>query len=120
MKPEQLKWTDAQWAEHLKCSATDVPKFKKYLADNFYLTLWQEKDTGLKYTEVRMSHRTPSGAYRSIPVVTSQARDISLNDLIDYTNNVFVPALVLQPHIAATHNVPAKLLQMLHIYEKQK
>ena len=120
MTPEQLKWTDEQWAAHLGCVATEVPKFKKYLTENFYLALWQEKSTGLKYAEVRMTHNTPSGAFRSIPIVVSDARDISLKDLIDETNNIFVPSLELKPHVATAHKVPTKLLQMLHIYDKQK
>ena len=120
MKPEQLNWTDKEWAAHLGCAATDIPRFKKYLTENFYLALWQEKGTGLKYAEVRMMHNTPSGAFRSIPIVTSNARDITLDDLIEQTNNTFVPSLVLKPHIATAHQVPAKLLQMLHIYQKQK
>ena len=120
MTPEQLNWTDKDWATHLGCVVQDVPRFKKYLAENFYLALWQERDTGLKYAEVRMVHNKPSGEFRSIPIVTSNARDITLNDLIEQTNNTFVPSLVLKPHIATAHQVPAKLLQMLHIHQKQK
>ena len=120
MTPEQLKWTDKQWAEHLKCSAQDVPKFKKYLEENFWLGLWQEKGNALKYAEIQMRHDTPSGNVRYIPMVTSQAFDMSLNDLIDYTNHTFIPSLELTPMAAKQHGVPPKILQMLHINEKQK
>lgn len=120
MKPEQLNWTDKQWAEHLKCSATDVPRLKKYLEENFCLVLWQEKDNSLKYIEVQARHDTPSGNLRYVPMVVSQAFDISLNDLVQYTNNTFIPSLVLKPHVAKMRGVPSKILQMLHINEKQK
>lgn len=53
MKPEQLNWTDKKWTEHLKCSVTDISKFKKQLEENFWLGLWQENPTNLKYAEIQ-------------------------------------------------------------------
>ncbi len=120
MTPEQLKWTDKQWAEHLKCSATDLPRFKNYLQENFWLALWQERDSGLKYAQVQLLHPTPSGFPRYIPIATSKAGNMSTEQLIHYTNNVFVPSLELKPMVAEIHGVPCKILQMLHINEKQK
>ena len=120
MKPEQLNWTDKQWAEHLKCSANDIPKFKKYLEENFWLGLWQENATNLKYAEIQIRHDTPSGNIRYVPMVLSCAYDLPLNDFIQYTNNEFIPSLVLKPLVAKQRGVPPKILQMLHIYQKQK
>lgn len=120
MTPEQLAWTDKQWAEHLNCSATDVPKFKHYLEQNFWLGIWQEHDTKLKYAEIQMRHDTPSGNVRYIPVVTSHGFNISLKEMVKYTNNDFIPSLELKPVVAALRGVPSKLLQMLHINDKQK
>ena len=37
MKPEQLNWTDKDWAKHLQCKVADVPQFKKYLEENFVI-----------------------------------------------------------------------------------
>ena len=120
MTPDQLKWNDKQWAKHLQCNVADVPRFREYLKENYWLGLWQEKDTGLKYAEVQMFHPTPSGAERYIPIATSKAADISVDQLIDYTNNVWVPSLELKPAAAQAYGVPCKLLQMLHIEQKQK
>lgn len=121
MKPEQLNWTDKQWATHLGCAAHDVPKFKKYLEENFWLGLWQEHGTGLKYAEIQMRHDTPSGNIRYIPIITSQAFDMTLNKIVEYTNNQFIPSLELRPLAAKQRGVPVKLLQMLHIENtKQK
>ena len=121
MKPEQLNWTDKQWAEHLKCSATDVPKFKHYLEQNFWLGIWQERDTNLKYVEIQMRHDTPSGNVRYIPVATSRGFNVSLDAMVQYTNNTFIPSLELKPVVAELRGVPSKILQMLHIENtKQK
>ena len=38
MTPEQLAWTDKQWAEHLNCSATDVPKFNQWFRENYFIS----------------------------------------------------------------------------------
>lgn len=120
MRQEQLTWTDKQWASHLGCDATDVPRFKKYLEENFWIVLWQEKDSGLKYAEIQVRHDTPSGNVRYVPMVTSRAFDMPLGKMIEYTNNQFIPSLELKPVVAGARGVPSKLLQMLHIHEKQK
>ncbi len=118
MTPEQLNWDDKQWAAHLGCAVQDVPKFKKTLEKNFWLALWQERETGLKYAEIQRRHDTPSGRIRYIPFVTSNAFDVSLEDLVEYTNNKFLPNLVLKPAVAEMFGVPRKILQMLHINQK--
>ena len=120
MTPEQLNWDDKQWAEHLKCSAADVPKFKKYLEKHFWLGLWQDTNTGLKYAEIQVRHDTPSGAIRFIPMVSSQRLDKTLNQMVEYTNNVFIPSLELKCDVAKAYGVPQKILQMLHVNQKQK
>lgn len=119
MTPEQLNWDDIQWAAHLGCAVQDVPKFKKTLEDNFWLALWQERETGLKYAEIQRRHDTPSGCIRYVPFVTSKAFDVSLEDMVEYTNNKFLPSLVLKPVVAEMFGVPRKILQMLHI-QKEK
>jgi hypothetical protein len=119
MTPEQLNWDDKQWAAHLGCAVQDVPKFKKTLEKNFWLALWQERETGLKYAEIQRRHDTPSGCIRYVPFVTSKAFDVSLEDLVEYTNNKFLPNLVLKPAAAEMLGVPRKILQMLHI-QKEK
>lgn len=120
MKPEQLNWTDKDWATHLECAVQDVPKFKHYLSQNFWLGIWQEYDTKLKYAEIQVRHDTPSGNVRYVPMVTSRAFDMPLGKMIEYTNNQFIPSLELKPVVAGARGVPSKLLQMLHINEKQK
>ena len=118
MTPEQLNWTDKQWAIHLNCPVQDVPKFKRYLEQNFWLGIWQERDTKLKYAEIQVRHDTPSGNVRYVPIVTSRAFNISLADMVEYTNNEFIPSLELNPTVAYLRGVPPKILQMLHIKTK--
>lgn len=119
MTPEQLKWNDNQWAAHLGCAVQDVPVFKKILDENFFVFLLQEYETGLKYAEIQRRHDTPSGFIRCLPFVTSKALNLPLEDMIEYTNNEFLPKLVLKPGAAKFLGVPQKILQMLHV-EKQK
>lgn len=61
MKPEQLNWIDKKWTEHLKCSVTDISKFKKQLEENFWLGLWQENTTNLKYAEIQKQKLKKTG-----------------------------------------------------------
>lgn len=120
MTQEQLNWTDKDWAKHLQCNIADVPRFKKYLEENFVLGIWQEGPSGLRYAQVEARHDTPSGSIRFIPVATSGGFDWPLEKMVEYTNNKFVPSLEFKPFVAEMCNVPTKVLQMLHIYQKQK
>ena len=120
MKPEQLNWTDKQWAGHLQCPVQDVPKFKKYLESNFWLGIWQDRESGLKYAQVQVRHDTPSGCIRFIPMVSSEHLDLPLDKIVEHTNNTFIPSLVLKPDVAKMRGVPEKILHMLHINNKQK
>ncbi|MBP3397968.1 MAG: hypothetical protein J6K82_03490 [Alphaproteobacteria bacterium] len=118
MTPEQLKWTDKQWAVHLGCAVQDVPKFKQYLEENFCLSLWQERDSSLKYAEIQCRHNTPSGFVRYVSIATSRAFEMPLDKMVEYTNTVFVPSLELQSGVAKLRGIPQKILQMLHIKTK--
>jgi hypothetical protein len=35
MKPEQLNWTDGQWAAHLGCAVQRVPYIRNIICENF-------------------------------------------------------------------------------------
>lgn len=120
MKAEQLNWTDKDWAAHLGCAVQDVPKFKHYLEQNFFVGIWQEDDTKLKHAEIQVRRDTPSGNIRYVSMVTSPGFNISLEDMVEYTNNEFIPSLELRLVAAGLRGVPPKILQMLHIHEKQK
>ena len=120
MKTEQLNWTDKDWAVHLGGVVQDVPKFKNYLEQNFFLGIWQEHDTKLKYAEIQVRHDTPSGNIRYVTMATSRGFNISLEDMVEYTNNEFIPSLELKPVAAGLRGVPPKILRMLHINYKQK
>ena len=119
MKPEQLKWTDEQWAAHLGCAAADIPKFKDWLHENYFLGIFQEKKTRKKYIEIHRLHYTPSGAVRYIPVVSTTPESMSLKAMVTKANTQVIPSLVLNDLAAKFSKVPPKVLQMLHI-EKQK
>lgn len=120
MKPEQLKWTEEQWAAHLGCAAIDVPKFKKYLEENYFIGIFVDRNTGRKFVEVQKRHDTPSGSIRYNTMASTQPRVASAEAMVNYANNEVIPSLVLSAKAAEIWGVPPKILQMLHIDEKQK
>ena len=118
MKPEQLSWTDAQWAAYLGCAVTDIPRFKDYVKSNYFIGIYKDCGTGKKIVEIQRYHKTPSGNVRFVPVVSTPPRSASLNSMITYANNEVIPSLELTDLFAKAHNVPTKVLHMLHISER--
>ena len=49
MKPEQLTWTDEQWAAHMDCPVQEVPSIRKYMTENFFPAIACNKETGEYY-----------------------------------------------------------------------
>lgn len=120
MTTEQLKWTDKEWAAHLGCAATDIPRFKKYLKENFSISILADKNTGWRIVEIQQRHDTPSGNIRYIPMVSTVPRVASAEEMTNYANNKVIPSLILSDTAASIRGVPTKILQMLHINKNQK
>lgn len=99
MRPEQLTWTDKQWASHLVCDAQDVPVY------SFQMT---------KLDVV------PSGAKRVRPFVSSDKEFESSERATRYANEEVLPRMTFSDSYAALIGVPTRAIQMLHIYRKQK
>lgn len=119
MTPEQLKWGDEQWAKYLDCS---VEKFQqaRELIQNNYIVGVVIKDN--RYSVViEKLHSTPSGSDRLnrfiIKAESRQSFD-KLNDAVQYANEKFIPSLAFNDTIAKIYDVPAKILQTLHIKQK--
>ena len=119
MTPEQLKWTDEQWAKHLQCNTADVPRFRDFVTETFIPYVISYKANTRYAVAIDRRHDTPSGAYRLIPMITSERMFPSENQAIDYANNELFPSLALNPIAAAMHKIPTNALNLLHL-EKQK
>lgn len=118
MKPEQLGWTDGQWAAHLGCAAADVPMFKKYLEENYFIGIFVDRNTGRRFVEVQKRHDTPSGIIRYNTIASTRPRVASAEAMVNYANNEVIPSLVLSSMAAKFWGIPPKILQMLHVKEK--
>lgn len=119
MTPEQCTWTDNQWAEHLQCLPTDVPRFRNFVRENYFIAILGKQNSDKKYIEIGRLQTAPSGAVRYTPVVSTKPRIATLDEMVDEANNKLIPSLCLSDLAAKYNRVPAKVLQMLHI-EKQK
>ena len=120
MKPEQLNWTDKQWAAHLGCDVPRVQKIRKFILDNYFVGVGQIAGTTRYSCGLYRIDCAPSGFPRFY-VVQSLNKDFETSAAATkYANEKFIPNLELLPSMAKIANVPARALQMLHVQEKQK
>lgn len=120
MTPEQLKWTDEQWAAHLGCAVADVAKHKRWLLENYLPYLAQDVKTKRYLFILSRRNDSPSGFVRYTDMMYKSTHQEKPADARDYANENIIPGLLLNSTFARLYNVPQKILQMLHINEKQK
>lgn len=120
MTPEQLKWTDEQWAAHLGCAAVDVAKHKKWLTENYIPYIAKTKNTQEYVTVISRRNDAPSGQTRFVDMIAKSTNSKDKNIALAFANEKFIPSLELMPTFARLYGVPYKILQMLHINENQK
>ena len=120
MTPEQLTWTDTQWARHLQWKIDDIPALRKWMTEHYFPVIIQSKESRKFYFCLTKLRRTPSGHEYETVVISSQKGFLSAPDAIKDANEVIIPGLEFNPARAQIMGVPPRALQMLHIYEKQK
>lgn len=120
MTPEQLKWTDEQWAAHLGCAVQRVPLISAYVTKNYFPGIAKHSETGLYVFCMTKRDVSPSGAERVIPLLSSNKEFEDLSKAIKYANQEILPRLELTKAAADMMGMPTRALQMLHINEKQK
>lgn len=108
MKPEQIKWTDTQWAAHLDCAVQEIPGIRARINATYKPYIAQNRQTKKYYVALYGSNFLPKNPQ-------FDTKDAA----IKYANNKVIPELVLGKKAASLIRVPQKALQMLHI-EKQK
>ena len=120
MRPEQLYWTDEQWASHLECDARDVPILRQWMTENFSPGIGRDLVTGKYFFNMTRMDVAPSGAMRAVPYLSSDKRFESHDRARRYANEEVLPRLAFTTLHAQAMGVPERALQMLHIYDKQK
>lgn len=120
MRPEQLTWTDKEWALHLECDVHRVPAVKNFVTKHFFPAIAQHSETGKYYFYMSRLDVAPSGAERVMPMVSSDKEFESEDKAIKYANEEILPRLEFNKFAAQIMGMPTRALQMLHIKEKQK
>jgi hypothetical protein len=115
MKPEQLTWTDKQWAAHLGCSVQEVPHIKTYVRANFFPVIEQNNDTKEYNFLLTMMSTSMAGTRRVVPRVSDEKVFADFKTAVQYANNKVIPELELTKFWSDALYIPRKALQMLHI-----
>lgn len=120
MRPEQLEWTDEQWAAHLGCAVQRVPLISAFVTENYFPCIAKHSETGMHVFCMSKRDIAPSGAERVIPFLSSNKEFEDLSKAIQYANQEILPRLELTKFAADSIGIPTRALQMLHIHQKQK
>ena len=118
MKPEQLTWTDKQWATYLGCSVQDVPNIRAYVHANFFPVIEQDKDTKAYNFVVTKMSTSMAGTRRVMPMISDKKVFSDLESAITHANNEVIPKLELTNFWSSALYIPRRALQMLHIKER--
>lgn len=115
MTPEQLNWTDKQWAAHLGCAVSDVSRIKKSVTDNFIPVVCQGHNAGEYFCNIRKKHMVTSGNTCLLLWFSSSKCFKSYRDAQKYANEQFFQQIKLSYQMAKMYNLPNRALNMLHI-----
>ena len=72
MTPEQLSWSDGQWAIYLDCPIQEIPSIRKFMTRNFFPLIERDVITG-KYNFVMTRISTSmAGTKRIMPMISDK------------------------------------------------
>lgn len=118
MTPEQLQWGDEQWAKYLSCSVEKYKKARAFVNNLFVVEAFQDNKTGKYGVMLSKRHDTPSGNVRYTLQLSTSAKFDSMNKAVAFANETMIPSLELTDFWTNTYDVPAKILQTLHINQR--
>ena len=118
MTPEQLNWSDKQWAEYFMYPVHEISSIKKYVTENFFPVIEQDKNTGKYSFAITRLDTSIAGTKRILPMVSDPKKFSSYSDAVKHANNNIMPKLELKPFWASALNIPQRALQILHIKER--
>ena len=118
MTPEQLNWTDKQWAAHLGCAVQEVQNIRAYVRANFFPVIEQNNDTKeYNFLMTKMS-TSMAGTRRVMPMVSDKKLFSDFESARTHANNEVIPKLELTKFWSDALYIPKRALQMLHIKER--
>lgn len=118
MTPEQLNWTDKQWATYLGCPVQEVPSIRTYVRANFFPVIEQDKDTkAFNFVMTKMA-TSIAGTRRIMPMVSDKKSFSDFESARTHANNEVIPKLELTEFQSDALYIPQRALQMLHIRER--
>ena len=118
MTPEQMTWTDKQWAAYLDCPVQEIPSIRAYVLANFFPVIEQDKNTkAYNFLLTKMS-TSMAGTKRVMPMVSDKKVFSDFESARTRANNEVIPKLELTKFWSDAYNIPQRALQMLHIKER--
>jgi hypothetical protein len=118
MTPEQLTWTDKQWATYLGCPVQEVSKIRVFIKENFFPLIAQDTTTGEYNFVMTRMHESMSGTKSVIQMMSSMQKFSTSESAAKHANNEIIPVLEFTHVWAQSLGVPERALQMLHIKER--
>lgn len=118
MTPEQLNWTDKQWATYLGCPVQEVPSIRTYVRANFFPVIEQDKDTKAYNFIMTKMATSIAGTRRVMPMVSDKKSFSDFESARTHANNEVIPKLELTKFWSGALCIPQRALQMLHIMER--
>ena len=118
MTPEQLTWTDKQWAAYMGCPVQEVPSIRTYVRANFFPVIEQDNNTkAYNFMMTKMS-TSMAGTRRIMPMISDQKTFTDFESARTHANNEVIPNLELTKFWSDALYIPQRALQMLHIKER--
>lgn len=118
MTPEQLNWTDKQWATYLGCPVQEVPSIRTYVRANFFPVIEQDTNTKAYNFAVTKMSTSMAGTRRIMPMISDQKTFTDFESARTHANNEVIPNLELTKFWSDALYIPQRALQMLHIKER--
>ena len=115
MTPEQLNWTDKQWAIHLNCPVQEIPSIRAYVHANFFPVIAQDKDTKAYNFIMTKMGTSMAGTRRVMPMISDKKVFSDFESARTHANNEVIPKLELTKFWSDALYIPQHALQMLHI-----
>ena len=114
MKPEQLTWTDEQWAEHLGCAAHDVKRVQEYITQNYFPVIKYNEQSGYYFCHIKKKQNVKPGVVCCLLYYASPQPFLTIGAAQQFANEHFFADLKLPESVVKKHNIPQRALQMLH------
>lgn len=115
MTPEQLNWTDKQWAIHLNCPVQEIPSIRAYVHANFFPVIAQDKNTKAYNFIMTKMGTSMAGTRRVMPMISDKNVFSDFESARTHANNEVIPKLELTKFWSDVLHIPQYALQMLHI-----